>query len=95
MDCTKLGYVINISLMYFAFVFVYPYFIQKCENSLLVCVCVQANCHFISGELAYDDDHVGDGEAQSFLGKCSNRCDIGTQGFYFTCYNSMNSVLVL
>ena len=38
-------------------------YFQKCDNSLSVCVCGWAKYHFISGEPAYDDDHVGDGEA--------------------------------
>jgi len=56
-------------------------YFQKCDNSLSVCVCGWAKYHFISGEPAYDDDHVGDGEAWPFSGKCFDRCDIGAWGF--------------
>ena len=62
MDCIKFNYVINICIMYFAYVFVYLYFILKCDNSFQMCVCVWANCHFVLGEPTYDDDHAGDGE---------------------------------
>ena len=48
--------------MYFSCVFVYPYFILKCDNSLPVCVCVWAYCHFVSSEQTYNEFHVGDGE---------------------------------
>ena len=37
MDYIKLSYVINTSIIYFDYVFVYLYFIQKCDNSLPVC----------------------------------------------------------
>ena len=81
MDCIKLNYVINIFIIYFSYVFVYLYFIQKCDNSLLMCVCVWAKCHFVSGELAYDDDYARNGKAQSYSGKFSDRCDIEAWGF--------------
>ena len=62
--------------MYFAYVFVYPYFIQKYDNSHPVCVCVQADYHFVRGEPTYDEFYAGDGETQLVIGKCSGKCDI-------------------
>ena len=37
-------------------------FICECDNSLPF-VCVWADCHACPGEPAFDDSHVGDGEA--------------------------------
>jgi len=60
-----------------------------------VCVCVWVDCHFVSGEPTYNEFHAGDGKALPVIGKCYDKCDIMTLGFYFVCYNSMNDIVVL
>ena len=63
MDCIKLRYVLNNCTMYFAYIFVYLYFIYKCDNSFLVYVCVWIDYYFVLDEPIYDEFHVRDGEA--------------------------------
>ena len=40
----------------------YYLIIYECDNSLLVCVCVWADCHFVSGEPSYDEFYDRAGE---------------------------------
>ena len=88
---SKLRYVLNNCTMYFAYIFVYLYFIYKCDNSFLVYVCVWIDYYFVLDEPIYDEFHVRDGEAQHVPGKCSDR----GIGFYFICYNFKNNIVVL
>ena len=36
--------------------------IYECDNLIPVCVCVWADCHFVSSEPSYDESHARDGE---------------------------------
>ena len=59
MNCIKLSYVINTFIIYFDYVFVYLYLFRNLITHSL-CVCVWADCHFVSGESAYNEFHAGD-----------------------------------
>jgi len=60
-----------------------------------MCVCVWADCHFVSGEPSYDEFHARDGETKSVIGICSDKCDIGTQDFTLHVIISVNDIIAL
>ena len=72
---------VNSALYIYMFHMLQCFNIYECDNSFSVCVWVQVEYHFVSGEPTYDEFHAGDGETQPFLGKCSDKCDIGTCDF--------------